>query len=76
MLWPATPERRLAVVAFWAPLLVPIAVALVAQFPLTSLWTMSAWSLLPVVLLSSPLADIDSAIRREHRRGSPSSCRA
>ncbi len=44
--------------AFWAPLLVPVAVALVAQFPLTSLWTMSAWSLLPVVLLSSPLTTI------------------
>ena len=58
ILWPATPERRLAAVSFWAPLLVPVAVALVAQFPLTSLWTMSAWSLLPVVLLSSPLTTI------------------
>ena len=44
--------------SFWAPLLVPVALALVAQFPLTSLWTMSAWSLLPVVLLSSPLTTI------------------
>ena len=58
MLWPATPERRLAVVAFWAPLLVPIVVALAARFPLTSLWTMSAWTLLPVVLLSSPLTEL------------------
>lgn len=58
MLWPETPERRLAAVSFWAPLLVPVVVALVAQFPLTSLWTMSAWSLLPVVLLSSPLTSI------------------
>ena len=58
MLWPDSPERRLAAVAFWAPLLVPVAVALVAQFQLTSLWTMSAWSLLPVVLLSSPLTTI------------------
>jgi hypothetical protein len=58
MLWPDTPERRLATVAFWAPLLVPVAVALAAQFQLTSLWTMSAWSLLPVVLLSSPLTSV------------------
>ena len=58
MLWPATPERRLAVVAFWAPLLVPIVVALAARFSLTSLWTMSAWTLLPVVLLSSPLTEL------------------
>ncbi len=58
MLRPGTPERRLAAVAFWAPLLVPVAVALVFQFPLTSLWTMSAWSLLPVVLLSSPLTTL------------------
>jgi hypothetical protein len=58
MLWPEAPERRLAAVAFWAPLLVPVAVALLAQFQLTSLWTMSAWSLLPVVLLSSPRVNI------------------
>ena len=59
MIWPATPDRRLAAVAFWAPLLVPVAVALAAQFPLTSLWTMSAWTLLPVVLLSSPLTALN-----------------
>jgi hypothetical protein len=58
MLWPENPDRRLAVVAFWAPLLVPVAVALAAQFQLTSLWTMSAWSLLPVVLLASPLTTV------------------
>ena len=58
ILSPETPERRLAAVSFWAPLLVPVALAVIAQFPLTSLWTMSAWSLLPVVLLSSPLTTI------------------
>ncbi len=59
MIWPATPDRRLAAMAFWAPLLVPVAIALAAQFPLTSLWTMSAWTLLPVVLLSSPLTTLN-----------------
>jgi 4-amino-4-deoxy-L-arabinose transferase-like glycosyltransferase len=54
MLWPATPERRLVVVAFWAPLLLPPIIAPLAGIEITSLWSMSAWSLLPVVLLSSP----------------------
>ncbi len=58
MLWPTAPERRLAAIAFWATLLVPILVALPVRFHLTSLWTMSAWTLLPVVLLSSALVAI------------------
>ena len=62
MLWPTAPERRLAAMVFWATLLVPILVALPARFHLTSLWTMSAWTLLPVVLLSSAL----NAIRQRH----------
>jgi 4-amino-4-deoxy-L-arabinose transferase-like glycosyltransferase len=57
VVWPAEPERRLAAAAFWAPLLLPIAAAL-AGAEITSLWSMSAWSLLPVLLLSSPLAKV------------------
>jgi hypothetical protein len=59
MLWPPAPERRLAVMAFWGPLLLPAALAPVFGFEVTSLWTMSAWALLPVVLLSSPLVALD-----------------
>jgi 4-amino-4-deoxy-L-arabinose transferase-like glycosyltransferase len=58
MLWPMNPDRRLAAAAFWATLLVPIPFALAAGFKLTSLWTMPAWTLLPVILLSSPLLTI------------------
>jgi hypothetical protein len=65
VLWPASPERQLAAAAFWATLLVPILFALVAGFKLTSLWTMPSWTLLPVVLLSSPLLAIT---RREAAR--------
>jgi len=59
MLWPGASERRLAITAFWLPLLLPAALAPVVGFEITSLWTMSAWALLPVVLLSSPLIALD-----------------
>lgn len=52
MFWPKEPERRLVALAFWAPLLLPIAGALASGIDLTSLWSMSAWTLLPIVLLS------------------------
>ena len=54
MLWPAERERRLAAAAFWAPLLLPVLGALASGTELTSLWSMPAWTLLPVLLLSSP----------------------
>ncbi len=59
MLWPREPERRLAALTFWLPLLLPAALAPVFHFEITSLWTMSAWALLPVVLLSSPPIELD-----------------
>ena len=52
------PERRLAAAPFWAVLLVPALVAPFASVRLVSLWSMSAWTLLPVMLLSSPLITI------------------
>jgi hypothetical protein len=58
MAWPAQPQRRLAALAFWAVLLTPALVAPFTGVRLTSLWTMSAWTLLPVMLLSSPLVII------------------
>jgi 4-amino-4-deoxy-L-arabinose transferase-like glycosyltransferase len=54
MAWPADTDRRLAAAAFWAPLLLPAAGALASGIALTSLWSMSAWTLLPVLLLSPP----------------------
>ncbi|MGZ3289653.1 MAG: glycosyltransferase family 39 protein, partial [Xanthobacteraceae bacterium] len=58
MAWPRSPERRLAAAAFWAVLLAPALVAPFAGVRLVSLWSMSAWTLLPVMLLSSPLVVI------------------
>jgi hypothetical protein len=58
MAWPEAPERRLAALAFWAVLLAPAVVAPLTGIRLVSLWCMSAWTLLPVMLLSSPLVTI------------------
>ena len=57
MLFPRDRDRRFAAVIFWVPLLAAIPFAIFMQVRLTSLWTMSALSLLGVVLLSSPLID-------------------
>ncbi|PWB65625.1 MAG: hypothetical protein C3F17_03610 [Bradyrhizobiaceae bacterium] len=59
--WPAGPERRLAAVAFLAPLLLPVLVAPAAQLSITSLWTMSGMTLLPVLLLASPQVALSPA---------------
>ena len=62
MLWPSGDDRRLAAAAFWLPLLLPAAAALASGLEITSLWSMSAWTLLPVLLLSPPamaINDID-----------------
>jgi hypothetical protein len=53
MVWPRDTERRLAAAAFWAPFLLPALGAVASGTEITSLWSMSAWMLLPVLLLSS-----------------------
>jgi hypothetical protein len=49
------PARRSATLLFWTPLLLPIAVALVKQINLLSVWNEPSISLLPVMMLASPL---------------------
>lgn len=58
MMWPVDAEPRLAAAAFWGPLLLPALGALVSGTEITSLWSMSAWTLLPVLLLSPPSVTI------------------
>jgi hypothetical protein len=53
MAWPADPDRRLVAVAFWTTLWMPILPALLWGIRINGLWTMSSWTLLPVLLLSS-----------------------
>ncbi len=60
-LWPSSSDRRFVAVAFWAPLLLPAAIALVAGARVTALWTMPGMTLLPVVLMSSPLVVVSRA---------------
>ena len=64
MIWPADTDRRLAAAAFWAPLLLPVVGALASGTDITSLWSMSAWTLLPVLLLSPPAMTISSVDTR------------
>ena len=64
MLWPREAERRLAAAAFWGPLLLPTIAAVAVDAEITSLWSMPAFSLLPVLLLSSP----EAAVREQDTR--------
>jgi len=56
--WPRETERRLVAVAFWAPLLLPAVGAVIGRTEITSLWSMPSFTLLPVLLLSSPLISV------------------
>jgi 4-amino-4-deoxy-L-arabinose transferase-like glycosyltransferase len=59
LLWPRhgdrAPQRRLVARAFWWPLVLPAFAAIAVAIEITSIWSMSAFALLPVVLLASPL---------------------
>jgi 4-amino-4-deoxy-L-arabinose transferase-like glycosyltransferase len=55
-LWPSQPDRRMLAVLLWVPLVVPMPVAIVMGVRITSLWTMQAWFLLPIVLLAPAAA--------------------
>ncbi len=52
-LWPQQAERRLVVLAFVLPMLLPTAAALAAREEVVSLWAIGGMTLFPVVLLSS-----------------------
>ena len=41
IVWPRDPSRRLAAIAFWAPLLLPVFGALAGHADINSLWSMS-----------------------------------
>ena len=62
--WPPQPERRLVVVAFIAPLLLPTIAAVATQSLPASLWNIGGMTLLPIVLLSSSRAEMPRAALR------------
>jgi 4-amino-4-deoxy-L-arabinose transferase-like glycosyltransferase len=55
-LWPDDPSRRMLVLLFVLPLLLPIVVMPLAGIKYSALWTLPAWFLLPIILLSPPQA--------------------
>ncbi|HXX07782.1 MAG TPA: glycosyltransferase family 39 protein [Pseudolabrys sp.] len=58
VIWPPDDDRRLVASSFWGPLILPAGGAIIAGAEITSLWSMPALSLLPVLLLSSPSVTI------------------
>ena len=56
--WPHDTSRRFAWIAFVAPLILPALAAILFKVEIVSLWAMCAMTLLPVVLLSSPLVAV------------------
>jgi hypothetical protein len=64
MAWPKDPERRLVAAAFWGTLILPTLPALLWGVQINGLWSMSGWTLLPIMLLSSKAIEIpDTAVR-------------
>ena len=57
-LWPADPDRRMLVVLFALPLLLPIVVAPLSGIKFSALWTLPAWFLLPIILLAPSQAAV------------------
>ncbi len=53
-LWPDDPARRMLILLLATPLVLPMLTAPIVGVMLTPLWTMSAWFLLPVILLAAP----------------------
>ncbi|HVY04241.1 MAG TPA: glycosyltransferase family 39 protein [Caulobacterales bacterium] len=64
-IWPRNRARCFVAVAFWAPILLPIPVALLNDTRLASIWTMSAVMLAPIVFLSSPKIRISPVAARK-----------
>lgn len=60
IVWPSDRERRLVASAFWGPLLLPVAGTLAVGAAPTALWSMPAWTLLPLMLLSPPTVKVET----------------
>ncbi|NVN85955.1 MAG: glycosyltransferase family 39 protein [Rhodopseudomonas sp.] len=62
---PADPQRRLMLLILLLLIVLPTPFALLSGIRITPLWTMPSWTLLPIVLLASPLVSVDrEAVRR------------
>lgn len=57
-LWPSDSDGRMLAVLLWVPIIAPIPVAIAISARLSSLWTMQAWFLLPILLLRPQRATV------------------
>jgi 4-amino-4-deoxy-L-arabinose transferase-like glycosyltransferase len=57
-LWPSESERRTLLIVFAAPFLFAVLIAVLLTVAIESIWVTPALTLLPIVLLSSPLVAI------------------
>ena len=62
--WPREPPRRLVLLAFVLPLVLPIAAAVAAREEIVSLWSIGSMTLFPVVALSSAQVTIPRVMAR------------
>jgi 4-amino-4-deoxy-L-arabinose transferase-like glycosyltransferase len=63
--WPADPQRRSILIIQVLLIVAPMPAALATGIRIVPLWAMPAWTLLPIVLLSSPLIAVGrEAVRR------------
>jgi 4-amino-4-deoxy-L-arabinose transferase-like glycosyltransferase len=61
-LWPEDPDRRMLVLLLAVPLVLPMLTAPLIGVVLTPLWTMSAWFLLPIILLAPAQIPVTRAV--------------
>lgn len=64
MAWPADADRRMAAVTFWLTLIVPIIPAPFLGVEVNGLWSMSGWTLFPVLLLGPQSIEISAPAAR------------
>jgi len=64
MVWPTDPDRRVAAVTFWATMLIPVIAASFGGIELDGIWSMSAWTLFPVLLLGPRQMKLSPLVRR------------
>src|SRR5262249_45274882 len=61
MIWPSDREIRLVGAAFWGALLLPVVGTLAVGVAPTALWSMPAWTLLPVLMLSPQAVKVETS---------------
>jgi 4-amino-4-deoxy-L-arabinose transferase-like glycosyltransferase len=59
--WPGEPARRLVLIAFAAPIILPVLAAAAGSVEIVPIWVMGGATLLPVVLLASPRVTVRRA---------------